>query len=184
MGNSHQVFTEVELEEYQDCTFFTRKEVLHVYKRFSQLSDRVATDGRAVQLSQEEISDMPELMENPFKDRICAVFSDYGDGQLTFDNFLDLFSVFSEGAPRDVKAAYAFKIYDFDNDGWLGRHDIGCTIRCLTGEDHLTQREIDDVTNKVLEESDLDGDGRLSFVEFEHVISRAPDFINTFHIRI
>ena len=30
---------------------------------------------------------------------------------------------------------------------------------------------------QVLEEADLDDDGSLSFTEFEHVISRAPDFL-------
>ena len=30
---------------------------------------------------------------------------------MTFDDFLDMFSVFSEAAPRDVKVVYAFKIY-------------------------------------------------------------------------
>ena len=35
-----------------------------------------------------------------------------------------------------------------------------------------------------ISEADLDGDHRLSYVEFEHVISRAPDFVNTFRIRI
>lgn len=33
------------------------------------------------------------------------------------------------------------------------------------------------VPSKVLEEADLDEDGMLSFIEFEHVISRAPDFV-------
>jgi len=40
------------------------------------------------------------------------------------------------------------------------------------------------VADKILEEADLDGDHRLSYVEFEHIISRAPDFVNTFRIRI
>lgn len=30
---------------------------------------------------------------------------------------------------------------------------------------------------QVLEEADLDDDGMLSYIEFEHVISRAPDFL-------
>ena len=29
-----------------------------------------------------------------------------------------------------------------------------------------------------------DGDDKLSYVEFEHIVSRAPDFSNTFRIRI
>jgi calcium and integrin-binding protein 1 len=34
-----------------------------------------------------------------------------------------------------------------------------------------------------LAESDLDQDNQLSYIEFEHVVSRAPDFTNTFRIR-
>jgi len=34
-----------------------------------------------------------------------------GSGDLTFDEFLLLFSVFSEKAPREMKVHYAFKIY-------------------------------------------------------------------------
>lgn len=41
----------------------------------------------------------------------------------------------------------------------------------------LTQEEIAIVCDKVLEESDNDDDRRLSYMEFEHVISRAPEFL-------
>lgn len=39
------------------------------------------------------------------------MFSRDGKGNLTFEDFLDLLSAFSENAPRDVKVFYAFKIY-------------------------------------------------------------------------
>lgn len=39
------------------------------------------------------------------------MFSEHGDGNMTLDDFLDMFSVLSEMAPRDLKAYYAFKIY-------------------------------------------------------------------------
>lgn len=55
--------------------------------------------------------------ENPFKERICKVFSHDGDGDLNFNNFLDMLSVMSENAPRDIKAYYAFKIYG--NQEWV-----------------------------------------------------------------
>jgi Ca2+-binding EF-hand superfamily protein len=51
------------------------------------------------------------LQENPFCERICQVFSEDGSGDMNFDDFLDMFSVFSEAAPRDIKCIYAFKIY-------------------------------------------------------------------------
>jgi Ca2+-binding EF-hand superfamily protein len=54
----------------------------------------------------------------------------------------------------------------------------------LLTRNELTPEEITQVCEKVIEESDVDGDGKLSFMEFEHVITRAPDFLSTFHIRI
>uniref|UniRef100_W5M6T5 Calcium and integrin binding family member 3 n=2 Tax=Neopterygii TaxID=41665 RepID=W5M6T5_LEPOC len=54
---------------------------------------------------------MPELKDNPFRQRIAEVFSEDGEGNMTLDDFLDMFSVLSEMAPRDLKAYYAFKIY-------------------------------------------------------------------------
>ena len=51
------------------------------------------------------------FQENPFCERICQVFSEDGSGDMSFDDFLDMFSVFSEAAPRDIKCVYAFRIY-------------------------------------------------------------------------
>ena len=69
--------------------------------------------------------------------------------------------------------------------------DLYETLRCLTREE-LTKEEINLVVQKVLyilqvrknkfclevlEESEMDDDCQISFMEFEHVISRAPDFL-------
>ena len=40
------------------------------------------------------------------------------------------------------------------------------------------------VSWKVLNEADIDGDHRMSMNEFEHVITKSPDFLSTFHFRI
>ena len=39
---------------------------------------------------------------------------------MSFDDYLDMYSALSEQATRDVKTAYAFRIYDFDGDGVIG----------------------------------------------------------------
>jgi hypothetical protein len=46
---------------------------------------------------------------------MCKVFSQDGSGNLKFEDFLDMMSVFSEQATRDVKASYAFRIYGESN---------------------------------------------------------------------
>lgn len=55
--------------------------------------------------------DVYSVQDNPFRQRIAEVFSEDGQGNMTLDDFLDMFSVLSEMAPRDLKAYYAFKIY-------------------------------------------------------------------------
>lgn len=56
-------------------------------------------------------SGVSSVQDNPFRQRIAEVFSEDGEGNMTLDDFLDMFSVLSEMAPRDLKAYYAFKIY-------------------------------------------------------------------------
>ncbi len=40
MGQKQSTLSPEELEEYQDCTFFTKKEILHVHRRFRELSSK------------------------------------------------------------------------------------------------------------------------------------------------
>lgn len=72
---------------------------------------------------------------------------------------------------------------DYDRDGYIGQSDLKSVITALTLNE-LTPEEHDLIAENVLEEADVDGDGKLSFSEFDHVVSRAPDFLNTFHIRL
>ncbi|KAK9303499.1 hypothetical protein QLX08_004813 [Tetragonisca angustula] len=200
MGNKIATFTEEQLEDYQDCTFFTRKEILRIFKRFRDMGDpgavpRSMTPQQAstLRIPLSCLTRIPELKENPFRQRISEVFakcqssglstSVASDEGICFEEFLEMMSVFSEQAPRDLKVFYAFKIYDFDEDGVLGLNDLERTCRQLV-QDDLNADEVATVCRKVLEESDIDGDGVLSYLEFEHVVTRASDFMATFHIRI
>jgi hypothetical protein len=76
MGQKSSVFSQDQLEEYQDCTFFTKKEIIHIHKRFRSLfSD---ADNRNItidsKLGIDDILQLPELKVNPFRKRICQVF--------------------------------------------------------------------------------------------------------------
>ena len=46
--------------------------------------------------------------------------------------FFLLFSSLSERAPRETKMHYAFKIYDFDQDNFIGMNDIEQAVKLLT----------------------------------------------------
>ncbi|XP_067824750.1 uncharacterized protein [Heptranchias perlo] len=119
---------------------------------------------------------MPELKDNPFCQRIAEVFSEDSEGNMTLDDFLDMFSVLSEMAPRDLKACYAFKIYDFNNDNFICKSDLEKTLNKVT-RNELSPEEVRLVCEKVLDEADLDNDGKLSLEDFQHMILSAPDFL-------
>lgn len=59
--------------------------------------------------------------EDPAINKISVLFA---DGQCTFEDFLDMMSVFSDRAPKCVKCENAFRIFDFDGDDMLGRLSI------------------------------------------------------------
>ncbi|VFV40476.1 calcium and integrin-binding family [Lynx pardinus] len=75
---------------------------------------------------------------------------------------------------------------NFNTDNFICKEDLTRTLRTLA---RLTKSELDEdevvlVCDKVIEEADLDGDGKLGFADFEDMIAKAPDFLSTFHIRI
>ena len=185
MGNRQTVFDNSVLEQYQECSYFSKRQILKLYRRFSQLNPAKIDPHRGdacTRLTIEEVMNMSELKENPFRKRICQVFSTSDDGSISFEDMIDMFSAFSDRAPWDLKAAYAFRIYDFDHDRYIGLADLERTLKCLTNSE-LSNEELEVIIERVMKESDLDQDQRLSYTEFEHVISRAPDFINVFHMR-
>ncbi|XP_002731705.1 calcium and integrin-binding family member 2-like [Saccoglossus kowalevskii] len=184
MGASNSQFTEAELEDYQELTYFSKKEILHAFKRFHLLDPDAVRQDRNVRLPMNTILELSELKVNPFNDRICKVFSSSNDGDLTFEDFLDMMSVFSDNAPKGVKAEYAFRIYDFNEDDFIDSADLKEVVGRLTGDQSLTDEDMQQLIDNIFEEADLDDDESLSFAEFEHVISKAPDFVNSFRFRL
>ncbi|XP_039073013.1 calcium and integrin-binding family member 2 isoform X1 [Hyaena hyaena] len=205
MGNKQTIFTEEQLDNYQDCTFFNKKDILNSFPLCpSQAARTVLRAGpqpRPHRLQEEprcpraHEPHRPDAgapgtteaaaagQENPFKERIVEAFSEDGEGNLTFNDFVDMFSVLCESAPRELKANYAFKIYDFNTDNFICKEDLERTLARLT-KSELDDDEVVLVCDKVIEEADLDGDGKLGFADFEDMIAKAPDFLSTFHIRI
>ncbi|MBZ3880058.1 Calcium and integrin-binding protein 1 [Sciurus carolinensis] len=168
---------------WTDLTFLTKQEILLAHRRFCELlpqEHRSVEESLQARVSFELILSIPELKANPFKERICRVFSTSPTrDSLSFEDFLDLLSVFSDTATPDIKSHYAFRIFDFDDDGTLDREDLSRLVNCLTGEGEdtrLSASEMKQLIDNILEESDIDRDGTINLSEFQHVISRSPDF--------
>lgn len=65
---------------------------------------------------------------------------------------------------------------DFNTDNFICKEDLERTLARLT-KSELDEDEVVLVCDKVIEEADLDGDGKLGFADFEDMIAKAPDFL-------
>eukprot|EP00320_Phaeocystis_rex_P003276 CAMPEP_0119062500 /NCGR_PEP_ID=MMETSP1178-20130426/6072_1 /TAXON_ID=33656 /ORGANISM="unid sp, Strain CCMP2000" /LENGTH=274 /DNA_ID=CAMNT_0007043787 /DNA_START=70 /DNA_END=894 /DNA_ORIENTATION=- len=87
---------------------------------------------RAQKVTKKLVCELPEFDNNPFAPRLCEVFSADGSGDLSFDELLDMFHALSPKAEREVKILTAFRMYDFDGDGYLNNEDISTLIKTTT----------------------------------------------------
>lgn len=144
-------------------------------------------DGR---VSLARLITMPELAANPLGSRLCEVFSSAGDGSLDFIELVDLFASMCRKTPLDTKLAIAFRVFDLDGDGFIGRADVDQTLKLIVGEpaeddDALVSPEdAATIVARVLAEGDFDGDEQISLPEFARLLRRVGDFATRFTVEI
>lgn len=58
----------------------------------------------------------------------------------------------------------------------LGIGDLRQVVDRLISPQRLSETDMQQVLQYILDEADLDDDGALSFAEFEHIIEKSSDF--------
>ncbi|CAL5227747.1 g10764 [Coccomyxa viridis] len=198
-----------ELRRFVKETPFTSREVLKLWSRFARLDK-----DHSGRLSLQEMLNVDEFKCNPFASRIVELFSEDGSGVISFQKFINIFSVFSPRATAETKTVWAFAVWDFDGDDLIGPRDIKRGVHLLTNaemalliEDAEAEEEPtargrrkrrDSATlrgDKLTEEQitqiheriaqELDPDGAgLSYSDFESITSRMPDFFVNFKMSV
>lgn len=64
--------------------------------------------------------------------------------------------------------AAVFRLYDVDEDGAISRADLTKLLSMMVGRS-MTAEQMGTVVSMTMEEADRDGDGRISFEDFERV---------------
>ncbi|KAF5304897.1 hypothetical protein FQR65_LT00781 [Abscondita terminalis] len=177
------------LEDYLELTYLNRNEVLRLLKKIISLSPENNTIDPNFRYPFYLILEIfPQIRCNPFRDRILKVFSSLDDECLSFEDLLDLCSAMSENCPDVVKAKWAFQIFDFNSDGFIDEEDMKMIIdRLIQGND--TNRIISDVDKThivklLLNAINIQQNGNVNELEFEHAIGKMPDFKSTFSFRL
>lgn len=187
MGNkqTYSGLTQDVLEEYVALTYLSKYEILSLYKNFYTLGKKNLDDDFHYRFPCDYIAEQfPNLKYNPFASRIYDVFSSYKDGKFSFEDFLDFHSIMSHNCPDEVKAKWAFKIFDFDNNEKIDEYDIIDSIQLLTGQHEINDDEKMEVAKILLESINIQKTGYINELEFEHAVSKMSDFSQTFSFTI
>ena len=209
MGGNNTKLGKGEEEDYRKLTFLTEKEINLCFSKFSKL----LSEQQQAELKSREtltinsqnfsvpiadlIEKLPELKQNPFARRMCQVFSRDQNEKMFFEDFLDMMSVLSENAPTQVKAEWAFRIFDEDGDGRLDKKDIARVVRKMTLEDdqegdeedarsvkEVQEEQVNKVVTHVINETDINKSDSISLVEFKQMVSKSHDFEDNFRIKL
>jgi len=85
-----------------------------------------------------------------------------GVGGIDFNEFIAMMT--RQGSDVEEDIAQSFKVFDRDSDGLITKEELMITMSNL-GEP-LSEEEV--IT--MIEEADLDGDGKINFVEFQKLM--------------
>lgn len=85
------------------------------------------------ELGEPELRLIPALAFCPFLDRLLDVFCEDDSGFLHFEEFLNMYSVFSAACPTETKIRYAWCIYDLNATGDIGLDEIQALVMQLLG---------------------------------------------------
>ncbi|KAG4078715.1 hypothetical protein HA402_015305 [Bradysia odoriphaga] len=186
MGGSKSILSQEQLDEYVELTYLTKSEVLYILQKFLKIQNEKRIPNSLYY--RHDIIDItrefPQYEFNPFCDRIFHVFSSQKDGRVSFEDFLDLSSVMSLNCPLAVKAAWAFKVFDFDDDNDITKFDLIDILDRLTLGSELAVDEKSQICDILLQEIDLQHTGGMSQLEFSHAITKMPEFATTFSCRL
>lgn len=176
--------TAEQLDEYAELTYLTKWEVLLILEKISSLVPEQTPFDLYSRIPNSQIAEVfPQLKFNPFRDQLFAVFSSSHDDRCSFEDVLDLFSVMSDRCPQQIKAAWAFRVFDLDNDNMITRDDICSICDRLSKNNQLRDDEKSCIADVVLQEMDLHNNGSLGEFDFIHAISKVTEFHNTFSFR-
>ena len=107
--------------------------------------------------------------------RLFGLLDADSDGVIRRDEFLHAVRALVLGSPRE-RLHFAFRLHDHDADGALDQVDLDRMVTLALAEDDVatTDARVQRLVRGLLSSADVNGDGRISFEEFETALGRHP----------
>jgi len=131
--------------------------------------DEFDKDGSGAISAQELLGVMRAMGQNPTEDEVLNLMLEAdldGNGTIEFPEFLELMKEKYGSDDQESDLREAFKIFDRDRDGFIDMNELK-KVSMMLGT-LLDPQEIDEL----MEEADVDGNGKLDYAEFVKMLLR------------
>lgn len=160
-------------------TSFTVSEIEALYELFKKLSHSIIKDGLIHKEEFRLALFRNSNKKNLFADRIFDLFDVKRNGVIEFGEFVRSLSIFHPDTSASEKIAFAFRLYDLRNTGYIEREELKEMVLALFNESELSLS--DDVVQQIVDhtfsKADTKGDGKIDPDEWKEFVAKNPTLL-------